>query len=290
MENIDLKVAADYGCETGENPLGNPIDGFIYWTDIPGGKLYRFDPKTGNHEQIYAGDPVGGFTIQEDGSLLLFMAKGKIALRRRNGEIKILQPFLPGEEESRFNDVIADPKGRAFCGTMPTPDRPGRLYRLDLDGSISVIQEGLECSNGMGFTLDKKKMYHIDSGKREIYRYDYDEDSGTLKNRQLLKKTPVSEGVPDGMTVDSEGYLWVAHWNGHTVIRYNPEGEDVFRIPIPVKKVSCVTFSPPDYRTLFITTAGGSNKEEEGELAGALLYCSPGNTGRKEYFSRIKIS
>src|SRR3712207_4618837 len=116
---MEPELIADYGCECGENPLWHPDEKRLYWLCIESGRMFRYDPAINQHEQFYSGAPVGGFTIQEDGSLLLFMEKGAIRVWREGGEIMTLREEIAEERNSRFNDVIADPKGRVFCGTMP---------------------------------------------------------------------------------------------------------------------------------------------------------------------------
>ncbi len=126
---------ADYACHTGENPLWHPDEGCVYWVDIPAGKLFRYYPDSGRHEMCWQGDAaVGGFTIQADGALLLFMARGAVKVWRDGRIVDTVIAEIPDERETRFNDVIADPAGRVICGTMPTTSRPARLYRLDTDG------------------------------------------------------------------------------------------------------------------------------------------------------------
>ena len=110
---MEPRAVADYECVTGENPLWHPDEKRVYWTDIPAGRLFRYDPATGDHEQCYEGEPVGGFTLQPDGALLLFMARGAGKLWR-DGELTTVIEDIPAERESRFNDVIADPTGRVF--------------------------------------------------------------------------------------------------------------------------------------------------------------------------------
>ena len=149
------ELIADYHCQIGENPLWHPLERRIYWIDIPSGRLFRYDPATGTHEQCtYSGAPVGGFTIQADGTLLLFMERGAIA-KWRDGQIHYIMEEFPAEMDGRFNDVIADPLGRVFCGTvsLPVGIRPGRLYRFDTDGSLHQVLDDVIISNGMGFTL-----------------------------------------------------------------------------------------------------------------------------------------
>lgn len=282
------ELIADYQCHNAENPLWHPFEQRLYWTDIPTGRLFRYDPASKTSEQIYSGEPVGGFTIQADGSLLLFKTRGTIELWQE-GKITTVIAEIPEERESRFNDAIADPNGRVFCGTMPTPERQGRLYRLDSDLSLKVMREGVEVSNGMGFTSDRKLFYHTDSDKREIYLFDYDESSGNLSNQRVFITTPVSEGVPDGMTVDASGYIWSARWNGGHLFRYSPDGMEVLRVPFPARKVTSVTFGGTDYTDIYVTTAGGDNRDEEGTGAGAVFRLNLGIQGVPEFLSRISL-
>ncbi len=286
--SIEPKLIADYQCLNAEVPHWHPLEKLLYWTDIPTGRMFRYDPKTGEHEQIYAGESVGGFTIQEDGSLLLFKARGAIELWQ-DGTITTLIPEIADERETRFNDVIADPEGRVFCGTMPTPSRLGRLYRLDTDGTLTKILDGIGCSNGMAFTPDRQQMYYTDSPKREIYLFDYNQETGELSNQRIHIVTPEAEGVPDGMTVDAEGYIWSARWDGGHLFRYSPQGEEVLRIPFPAKKVSCVIFGGEDYTDIYVTTAGGDNREVEGKGAGCVFHLNLGIQGVPEFCSKVKV-
>lgn len=281
-------IIADYQCHNAEGPLWHALEERLYWSDLTTGRLFRYDYASKTHEQIYSGEAVGGFTIQQDGSLLLFKARGAIE-RWQEGKITTLIPEIPDERETRFNDVIADPAGRVFCGTMPAPNRLGRLYRLDTDGSLTQILDGLGVSNGMGFTPDHKQLYHTDSDKREIYKFDYDQFSGNITNQRVHITTPEDEGVPDGMTVDAEGYIWSARWDGGHLFRYTPDGTEVLRIPFPAKKVTSVTFGGPDYTDIYVTTAGGDNRDEEGAGAGAVFHLNLGVQGVPEFLSRINF-
>jgi D-xylonolactonase len=281
------ELIADYQCDTGENPLWHPQERRLYWTDIPAGRLFRYDPATGRHEQCYQGEPVGGFAVQADGALLLFMARGAVKTWR-DGFLRTVIAEIPDERDSRFNDVIADPEGRVFCGTMPSPRRKGRLYRLDRDGGLTVVVEDVGCSNGMGFTVDRKQMYYTDSRERTIYIYDYDQKSGEISNRRDFLRVTEGEGGPDGMTVDSEGYVWSAFWGGSRLVRFRPDGTEERRIMFPAKKVSSVTFGGPDCTDIYVTTALTSGtKKEEGQGAGALFRLNLGIRGLPEFFSRI---
>ena len=280
------EIVADTKLVTGEGPLWHPKEEKLYWLDIPNGIILRYDPNTGSHEQVYQGEVIGGFTIQEDGALLLFMEKGAVKIWR-DGELSAVIDEIPDERETRFNDVIADPEGRVFCGTMPAKDHLGRLYRLDIDGSLKKISDGIGISNGMGFTPDRKQMYYTDSAKGEIYLFDYDQKSGNISNQRVFLKVREAGVEPDGLTVDAAGYIWSARWNGNCVVRIAPDGKEDFRITIPAKKVSSVTFGGKEYKDIYLTTAGGDNREEEGSGAGALFHLNLDIQGVPEFFSRI---
>ena len=283
------ELMADYRCETGESPLWHPMERQVYWSDIPQGRIFRLNPFSRRHEQIYEGRIVGGYTIQSDGSLLLFMDRGSVAVWR-DGKLEYLVNEMEGETDNRFNDVAADPAGRVFCGTMPTDTRSATLYRMDTDGSITTVLEGVGLSNGIGFSPDQKQMYYTDSLARKIYIFDYDIDSGDVTNQRVFVETPDDGSIPDGMTVDAEGYVWGARWDGSSLYRYNPDGEQVVQIQFPVKKISSVIFGGVDLTDMYVTTAGGGNKAEEGPGAGGLFRVNVGIQGKPEFLSRVGLS
>jgi D-xylonolactonase len=286
---MELELIADYACVVGENPLWHPDEKRVYWVDIDTGRMFRYDPASGAHEQFYQGRTVGGFTIQEDGALLLFMDGGAIGLWR-DGRVAMVVEGIPGEEDSRFNDVAADPAGRVFCGTMSSGAHAGRLYRLDTDGTVTPVVEDVACSNGIAFTPDRKHLYYTDSERYVIYRFDYDESTGAIANRQDFARSPQSEGLPDGMTVDAEACIWSARWDGSCLVRLSPTGAEMQRIPFPVKKVSSVTFGGDGTSDMYVTTAGGDKKPTDGEHAGALYRLRPGVRGLPEFRSRIRAN
>ena len=284
------ELVADTRCQTGEGPLWHPDEQAVYWVDIPAGQLFRYDPATGRHELVYEspGEAIGGFTLQADGALLLFQSRRAIR-RWRAGRVETVVAEIPEERAGRFNDVIADPDGRVFCGTMPIGDRPGVLYRLDRDGSIRPVFDDAGVSNGMGFTPDLRRMYHTNSLKRLIVVFDYDRASGELSNRQDVVRVPEEGGIPDGMTVDANGDVWSARWDGSALYKYNPVGEELLRIPFPAKKVSSIVFGGPELDDAYVTTAGGQDRANEGPGAGALFRIRLGVRGVPEFRSRVGL-
>ena len=149
---MEPELIANYEEEAGEGPLWHVAEQRVYWVDITTSRIFRYHPASGRHELFYQGEEdIGGFTFQADGSLLLFMARGAIKVLR-DGQLTTIIDEIPAERRTRFNDVIADPAGRVYCGTMPTDGDDARLYRLDTDGTLTVLLEGIGLSNGMGYT------------------------------------------------------------------------------------------------------------------------------------------
>jgi D-xylono/L-arabinono-1,4-lactonase len=268
---VRVRRVADTRAHTGEGPLWHPDEQRLYWVDIPAGRLYRCDPSTEEYELAYEtdGSPIGGFTIEADGALLLF-TRGTVE-RWAPGDATA-EPVAEIYADTRFNDVIADPEGRVFCGTMPSKDALGNLYRLDPAGTSTVVLEDVDIANGMGFSNDQQTFYFTESEAHRIYAFDYDRETGALSNERTFLETPDDDGVPDGMTVDEEGYVWSARWNGGRVVRYNRDGAPVDEIDLPARKVSCPTFGGPAYRDLYLTTAlTDGDWADEGDGAGALF-------------------
>ncbi|WP_276256866.1 SMP-30/gluconolactonase/LRE family protein [Halomontanus rarus] len=287
-----LERVADTHNETGEGPLWHPEEECLYWVDIPPGHLYRYDPAADDHERVYEtpdGSPLGGYTIEGDGALLLFTDDGRVS-RFEPGDDEA-EPVAQIDADTRFNDVIADPEGRVFAGTMPGEDDLGDLYRFDTDGTAELVVEDVDIANGMGFTGDLETFYFTESEARQIYVFDYDRASGDLSNRRTFLETPDGDGVPDGMTVDSEGYVWSARWDGGRVVRYDTDADAVDEIPVPARKVSSVTFGGPEYTDLYLTTAlADGDRSAEGEGAGALFrYPDVGVEGVPEFRSGLSL-
>jgi len=287
---MEPERVVDCACQTGEGPLWHPLEKRLYWVDIPRGRLFWFDPASGRHALCYEGDPIGGFTVQADGALLLLMARGAVKTWK-DGRLSTLIDEISDERDNRFNDGIADPIGRVYAGVLSTTHRPGRLYRLNPDGGLATMVEGLGTSNGLGFAPDGKHLYHSDSNDafRCIYVYDYDRATGALSNRRLFHQAKPGDGKPDGLTVDAEGYIWSARWDGGILVRLAPDGSEERRIALPARKVSSVTFGGEDYREIYVTTAGGPHRETEGPGAGALFRLKLGIRGVPEYPSRLGL-
>ncbi len=302
MQTLDLpiEIVANYHCVCGEGPIWHDTEKALYWVDIPTGRLLRYDPATGQHDNVYTGRFIGAVTIQTDDSLLLLGQDCEVLIYK-DGETKTVIEGIP--DETRFNDAIADPQGRVFSGSMPAdaPDRDGefndgrwsrlgKLYRIDPDGSYRVVDEGFGCANGMGFTPDGKGLYFTDTHAGTIYRYDYDAATGKISNREPFFQQPRSG--PDGMTMDQHGNIWSARWGQSRVVKHDAKtGEMVAEFPLPTANITCIAFGHDDRATAYITSAGGDPKTaDRNNPAGALFKTViPGVHGVPEHRSAVGI-
>jgi D-xylonolactonase len=287
MSNYKVELIANAHCETGENPYWDPAQRIVYWTDIPAGRLFRYDVLAKDWERFYTGAQVGGFTLQEDNSLLLFRVNEIVRLHA-DGRVEVLIAGID-PQTGRFNDVIADPEGRVFAGTMAKNggDMSGALYRVDTDGTVTKLFSGTNTANGMGFSPDLQKFYWTDTTAFTIFEFDYDRASGEISNRREFVNTAADEIKPDGMTVDREGCVWSAIYGGGMIRRYSPEGELMERVQLPVSRITSASFGGDELRELYITTAGGGDNSDTGD--GALYRVAVEAQGRLEFRSRILL-
>lgn len=278
-------IATGIKCRIGEGVLYHPDEEAVYWVDIPTGEVYRYDPTTAEYEVIDVEAPIGGFTFQADGSLLLFGAEGRI-LNWNDGETSVVVDGLEGEGGMRFNDVIADPEGRVFAGTMSDDDHSiGRLYRVDTDGTVTSIEDRIELPNGLGFSPDEETLYLAETNTNRIYAYDYDAETGALSDRRLFSERE-AQGNYDGLTVDTEGGVWVGLWDDGALIRLTTAGELDERIELPARNVTTLSFGGDDFETAYVTSASFDTDLADRE-AGRIFRLEMPVAGKPEHYSTI---
>lgn len=251
-----LPVADDDRC--GEAPIWDVRNGRLLWTDIGASVVYAYRPGDAAKSAIVRGLPVSGIALNRDGRLVLAGATG-LHVWRASGDQRT--PVAEHEGDALlFNDIIAGPAGRVYAGTVYWDEngmqKPGKLYLIERNGSARIVDEGIELSNGLGFSPDDRTLYYADSAARIIYAYDVDPSTGTLSRKRTFARIGGDEGIPDGLTVDSDGFVWCAQWYGGQVVRYDPEGAVQRRVPLPVTQVASCNFGGPDLMDLYITTAG----------------------------------
>lgn len=280
------EIVANLHCQTGENPLWDPAHECLYWTDIPAGRLYKLDSRSRQVSTIYEGPPVGGFTQEVDGTLMLFRVHD-IARRYPDGRVTPVIEF-PHDGADRFNDVIADPAGRVFAGRMAPQADKGGLYRIDPDGSVHKLFTGCATPNGMAFSPDQSHFYFTCTTTRTIYRFRYAKATGELTDRQVFFEVDETDGMPDGLTVDQEGNLWSARFQGSAVIKHSPDGEILDKLNLPVELVTSIAFGGLEMDRLYITTAGGAEGQETAD--GALFQARLPTRGRLEFRSKLLLA
>ena len=298
-----FEVVADYQDICGEGPLWNTREQALYWTDLARRRFYRCAWADRRSEIVSENMQVSGFAFNEPGGYLVTNIKG-IWIWDAKSEPILLAAEVDGHK-CIMNDCVADPEGRVFSGSYRRNDHgefeqgAGCLFRVNTDGSVRIVDEGFQLSNGLGFSPDCSTLYFVDSAQRRIYSYDWQRGDGSIRNRRIFVEVPMSEGIPDGLTVDTEGYVWCAHWFGACVIRYDPDGKIERRIETPALQTSSVTFGGPDFTDMFLTSAAKTDSlsiaptdydPNRGYVGGPVYHLRPGVQGREEYRARIHPS
>jgi sugar lactone lactonase YvrE len=257
----------------GEGPRYDAARNELVWVDIEAGRLLRADPdRLDDATETTIDEMLGAAAPAIGGGWILAAGRGLSALAA-DGVRTSLADLEPAG--SRMNDGACDRQGRFWAGSMALDERPGAgsLYRLDPDGEVTTVLSGLTIANGLGWSPDGGTMYHVDSGPGTITAHHFDSGSGRLENPRVIVRR--RRGVPDGLTVDSEGLLWVALFGGACVVRYDQTGREVARIPLPVSQPTCCALVDTH---LIITTASRGVAAGEPD-AGKLFAAEVGVTG-----------
>ncbi len=269
----EVELVLDSQCSLGEGPMWDVDTGMFYWVDINQHCFHSLNPLTNEHQRYEIGQPVGTVVLRQQGGFLLALRDGFAFYDAATNQLEMIIDPESDKPESRFNDGAVDRQGRFWAGTMGKGDG-GVLYRLDADLSLHTMQSGVTTSNGLGWSPDQKTLYYCDSGPRTIYQYDYDAASGAIENRRVFVQIEAGEGSPDGLTVDTEGFIWSARWDGWKIARFDPDGKLEREIPIPAARVTSCVFGGPDLTELYITSArtGFSDEQlKEQPLAGGVF-------------------
>lgn len=298
-----IQPIADYHDICGEGPLWDSREQSLYWTDLARRRFYCYRWAERRAELVSEQLQVSGYAFNEAGGFVVTNIEG-IWLWDAVSEPALLAREADGQR-CLMNDCVADPEGRVFSGSYYRNrqsgefERVGCLFRVDTDGSVHVVDEGFCLSNGLGFSPDCSTMYYVDSADRRIYAWDYRRSDGSIRNRRVLVQVPLDEGIPDGMTVDSEGHIWCAQWFGGCVVRYDPDGKLERRIETPASQTSSVTFGGPDYTDMFVTSAAELDSiilaptgydPSKHFMGGPVYHLEPGAQGREEYRAKVSIS
>jgi len=276
----------------GEGAVWSPQEQALYWVDIESQRFSRFFLPTQQCETFEAGDMIGVLALRTTGGLVMGTKHGFATWDFASRQLTYLTDPEAGLEQKRFNDGAIDCKGRFWAGTMsmqePRHPGEGKLYRLEPDRSLAVMDTDFILPNGIVWNAENTLMYVTDSETKTIYVYDFDAESGSITNRRPFIFTPDEPGVPDGLTIDDEGFFWSARWGGWKIIRYDPDGKVEREIRLPVPHPTSSAFGGPERNELFITTAWTALSAAERQsipLAGDLfhLYTNVTGTARTQF-------
>lgn len=262
----EMKSLIDCQCTIGEGILWDAHAGYLWWVDVPmPSRLFRFDPANDRLETWDMGEMITSVAVRENGKGLIIASHGGLNIFDPVNPVlqRILDPE-PMKPFNRSNDGAADPAGRYWLGTMQNNIAPdgtgmaivsnsGALYRIDTDLSCHTMATDITIANTICWSPDASIMYSTDTATGTMFAYDFNLATGAISNKRDFAR--FDRGHPDGSTVDAEGYLWNARWDGSCVVRFAPDGSVDRVIEVPAAQVTNCTFGGNDLSTLYITTA-----------------------------------
>jgi sugar lactone lactonase YvrE len=283
------ELVVDAKAVLGEGPSWDEEKQLLYWVDIPSQIVHIYNPASNTHKTINTGQYVSTIVPRNSGGLILAMHHGFYALDTDTELLTHLTDPESDKPSNRFNDGKCDPDGRLWAGTMAIDEslHKGALYCLEKDLSVKKVLDGVSISNGTAWDKENKTMYYIDTPTKQVVAFDFDINIGSISNKRVIINIPEGEGFPDGMNIDQEGMLWIAHWEGAQISRWNPEiGEKIDSISVPATRVTSCVFGGEYLDELYITTARVGMSEEEIQKyphAGGIFKVKPGVKGVKTY-------
>lgn len=289
----DVRCILDCEDKLGEGIIWDAVENVLWWVDVPmPSTIHRLDPETGRHDQWPMQEMVTSLSKQGDGRLLVASHHGLNVFDPITGTLRRVAAPEADKPLNRCNDGGTDAAGRFWFGTMrnniapdntylDVPESVGTLYRVG-PGLVPVAMDsGIGISNATCWSPDAKTMYFADTLAGAIYAYDFDVAQGAISNRRIFA-APEGYGFPDGATVDAQGYVWNARWEGRCVLRFAPDGSIDRVLQVPASRVTCCAFGGRDLSTLFITTSRLHLSQEDlnnQSQAGGVFAVRPGVSG-----------
>ncbi|NEP17454.1 MAG: SMP-30/gluconolactonase/LRE family protein [Leptolyngbya sp. SIO4C1] len=247
----------------GEGPIWDDVNQLLYWVDIYNYRVHRFDPATRENTHFDVGDTVGAIALTHTNQILLAQRHWLSFLDLETREVTRITAIEEDLAPNRLNDGKCDAAGRFWFGSMSANKEAASLYCYTPSGHLKQIETGLTISNGLGWSPDNQTFYLTDSPTGHIYAYDFDLESGQIEHQRVLINLSEEDFSPDGLTVDQEGCLWSVMWDGWCVVRFDPDGQEMGRIQLPVQRPTCCTFGGEEMMQLFVTSASVGLSEEE---------------------------
>ena len=254
--NISTLYSAQ--CILGESPLWHPNRNSCFWADIHSGNLYEYNWLTGHTSKQYIAGHLSLVMQSTGDQLLLAVQGGLMKMDLATGHKTWLTDLDKHIVTNRCNDGACDTQGRLWVGTMDTrcADRAGSLYRVDRDGAVKKMIGNLTIPNGLVWSMQNDRMYFIDTPSQNVFSYLFNSRTGDIIFEKIAVQIPVTMGMPDGMTIDAEGMLWVAIYNGGCITRWDPRnGQLISKIKLPALHITSCAFAGENLDSLFVTSA-----------------------------------
>ncbi|HYN95785.1 MAG TPA: SMP-30/gluconolactonase/LRE family protein [Pilimelia sp.] len=279
---LRAELVLDAKARLGEGPVWDAARDRLLFVDILAPALRTFRPDTGATTSVPVAQYLGVIRPRAGGGLVAGVADGFAALDEQTGELTLLAPVERDNPGNRMNDGGCDPAGRFYAGTMAMDEGVGQggLYRLDRDHGLRTVLTGVSVSNGIAWSPDGTLMYYADTPTHRVDVFDYDVASGSAGGRRPFLDFTAEKGLPDGLTVDADGGLWIALHGAGTVRHYTAGAELATTVELPVRAVTACAFGGPGLGTLYVTTAADLEAGERSPLAGALFAVEPGVRGQ----------
>jgi L-arabinonolactonase len=284
----EIELVVDCRNVLGESVVWDPEIGELVWVNVHDGEIWRYHSLDRTIRTHVLPERIGALGLCSGGGYVLALASGFARFDPAGDRLRRVADVEPDVPTTRLNDGRVDRQGRFICGGMDEAQdqQPASaVYRLDADGTVRRLIEGVHCANSMCFSIDGRTMYFTDMPTGRILAYSYDVDAGRPHSPRLFADCSDQPGLPDGSTVDAEGYLWNAQWGGGRLVRYAPDGIVDRVVPLPMTNPTCLAFGGDDLRTLYVTTARFGLTAEQltrEPTAGGLLALRPGVTGVPE--------
>lgn len=281
-----VEVAVPAGAALGEGPVWDAVGSRLIWVDIVGRAVHVYDPQSGRDRTIRLDEMPGVAIPRQSGGLVVALGHG-FAFLDPDGHVDPIEQIPQGTVTARMNDGNCDAAGRFWAGTMGLAAEPGAgaLYRLDPDLAVTRVLDGITESNGIDWSPDDRLMYYVDSMERRVDVFDFDRGSGSIGNRRPFAVIDEGEILPDGLTVDAGGGVWVALWGGSQVRRFAPDGSLDRVIELPTQQITNCAFGGRDLENMYVTSAREWLAPEvlaREPDAGAVFVCRPGVKGRPQ--------
>jgi D-xylonolactonase len=256
--NYKINVLSSQELLCGEGPVWDNAEKALYWTESLGDCIYSFDSGNKKISLHHKGLTAASLALHHNGGLVV-SGKNGFSLLHPDQTIRTFKNVVDSIPVNNLNDIIADSTGRIFAGQEAFSEEkkydPGYLFRLDINGDTSIVADNLHLANGMGFSPDGLTFYLVDTIPAIIYKFDYNAATGEIGNKKKLVQFDQEHGLPDGMTVDEDGFLWVAMFFGGKIVRLDPDGTLAGEILLPCMQPTSLTFGGKNFNKMFITSA-----------------------------------